>query len=637
MLTIRPFRSLLALAAVAFAPVAWAQNPQLVGAFPNLTFNSPVDLQAPDDGSNRLFVVEQGGRIRVVVNDPASALAPVFLDISGRLVSGGELGLLGLVFDPQYAQNGYFYVNYTASGPLRSVISRFRVSSGNANVGDPNSETILLQVNQPFENHNAGQLQFGPAEGPGGERYLYVPLGDGGSGGDPFGNGQNLGVLLGKMLRLDVNGGGLPLDCAAGTGSGTIPAGNPFVLQAGVCNEIYAYGFRNPFRFSFGPDDRLWLADVGQDEWEEVNVFEGPGGNYGWDRLEGTHCYPPNASCSPAGTVLPIHEYRHTFNANGGFSVTGGYVYAGSNCADIRDRYVYGDYVTGNVWTLDYDGTTATNATLLPLTGKLISTFGLDEQGELYLADLGPDRVFRLDCQSAVTVAADPVGTVVIPAGGGAFEFDVTLRNTTGQRQAFDAWADADLSNGTEVRPVIGPRALSIAPNGTLTSRVRVAVPASAPSGTSTLTVKVGDFPDGPTDSDRFTIVKQSGGNEGLAASVAAGGSGWEAAGWTEAEASEASAFAAASAAAAVDGLAEASPNPFSAATTLRFTLARPGRARLSVYDVLGREVARLVDGVLAAGAHTAVFDGGALPSGAYVVRLRTGAAEAARRVTLVR
>jgi hypothetical protein len=621
------------LLALLLALAAPASAQTLVAAFPSLpgnAFANPVDIQAPDDGSNRLFVVEQSGYIRVFQNDPAATSVSLFLDIDARVTSGSETGLLGLAFDPDYAGNGYFYVNYTAASPLRTVISRFNVSAGDPNQADPNSEVILLTVNQPFSNHNAGQLQFGPEEGPGGERYLYVGFGDGGSAGDPFEHGQDPNTLLGEMLRLDVNGGGLPLDCGAGSGAATIPPDNPFVGQPGFCDEIYARGFRNPWRYSFDADDRLWVADVGQTTREEVTLVEA-GQNHGWNEWEGSFCY--DGPCSNTGFTFPIHEYGHTFSPEGGFAIIGGYVFDGPNCAAFLGRYLYGDNVTGNVWSLGYDGTTVDNDLVVGLSGRSISTFGLDEQGDLYLADLTTDDLFRFSCEQPVTVEASPVDPpVVIGPGGGSFAVDVTFTNTTSRPQTGQAWADADLSNGSEVAPVVGPRVLTIPAGGSITRRVEVSVPAIAPAGTSTLTVIVGGFPDIPLSADRFTILKQA--PAGVAArSTAAGAPASWSATWEPERAGAPPAAAEAGPVAPAAGLA-AHPNPFTDGTTVRFDLPDDAHARVEVLDVLGRRVALLADEVFEAGRHAVSWSGSGVPGGVYVVRLTSGSAVTAVRVT---
>ena len=322
----------------------------------------PVDLQA--DGSGRLFVIEKVGRIRTIQN--GQLLLTPFLDITDRVNnSGNEMGLLGLAFHPDYSQNGFFYVNYTGRGG-NTFISRFNASGDNA---DPNSEKILLTVDQPFPNHNGGVLAFGP------DGYLYAGLGDGGLGGDPFGNAQSLSTLLGKILRIDINNG----DPYA------VPADNPFG------NEIWAYGLRNPWRMSFDSmTGDLYIADVGQGTWEEIDYLPAgsPGGtNFGWDFREGAHDYEGTA---PSGLVDPVAEYSH---AEGGCSVTGGYVYRGA-MTEWNGIYLYGDYCTGFIWGLirSNDGW---QKQLLFDVDVTITSFGQDEAGEIYLlSDSG--GIYRL-------------------------------------------------------------------------------------------------------------------------------------------------------------------------------------------------------------------------------------------------
>jgi glucose/arabinose dehydrogenase len=314
----------------------------------------PVDLQA--EGSGRLFVVEKGGHIRII--EKGRLLEEPFLDIEDRVNdSSNEMGLLGLAFHPNYAQNGYFFVNYTGSGG-DTFISRFRVSD-DPNKADPASELNLLRVKQPFPNHNGGVLTFGP------DGYLYAGLGDGGLAGDPFGNAQSLKTFLGKILRLDV-------DSAEPY---AIPPDNPFG------DEIWAYGLRNPWRMAF---DRLtgdlYIADVGQNAWEEINYLAAgsPGGvNFGWDYREGAHPFEGNA---PAGLTDPIAEYSHN---EGGCSVTGGYVYRGA-MPEWNGIYLYGDYCTGFIWGLiQVNG--AWQPQVLFDTDVNITSFGQDERGEVYL------------------------------------------------------------------------------------------------------------------------------------------------------------------------------------------------------------------------------------------------------------
>ncbi len=365
--------------------IAWTIGPArgqvvLEPAVSNLTFTAPVDIQT--DGSDRLFVVERRGVIRVFDNVPAVAQSETFLDIRDRVdPSGGEMGLLGLVFHPDYPDNGFFFVNYTAGDPRRTVIARFEADPSNRNRALPDSETIILEVAQPYSNHNAGQLQFGPDGG------LYIGLGDGGSGGDPDENGQDLSTLLGSMLRIDV-------DATSGGRNYGIPGDNPFIgancAQDDCREEIWAYGFRNPWRFSFDPEtERLWVADVGQNRYEEIDVVE-PGGNYGWDIMEGSHCYEPMSGCDTTGLIPPVWEYSHSL----GNSVTGGYVYRGTQVPELEGRYVFADFGSGRIWTHPADDLEA-GATELMNTDLGITTLGVDAEGELYLVDYFSGSVYR--------------------------------------------------------------------------------------------------------------------------------------------------------------------------------------------------------------------------------------------------
>ncbi|MEM1041499.1 MAG: PQQ-dependent sugar dehydrogenase [Bacteroidota bacterium] len=600
-----------------------ASAQEFQAAFPDLAFDVPItDIQAPDDGSNRLFVAEQSGRIKVFTNDPATPSASVFLDLRDRI--NPRVGIIGLAFDPAFAQNGLVYVHYNRdiSGPAASqnVIARFETTA--TGVADPDSEEILITVDQQREQHFGGQLQFGP------DGALYASFGDAGGQGDPFGNGQDLTTLPATVLRLDVRGTGLPLDCAAGTGSATIPADNPLIDgPGGGCDETFAYGFRNPFRFSFAPDGRLWLGDVGQDEREEVNIVE-PGGNYGWNTLEGTLCFNSPNGCDAAGTVLPIREYPHNlFSQDGGFSVTGGYVYRGNTCSPLLGRYVYGDFVTTNLWSLTFDGQTADNQVLDSFSGLAVTTFGEDEQGELYLGDLVTGTLLRLTCTQPVTVSAVPVGPATVPASGGALTLDVTLTNTTASAQTTQAWATADLSDGSE-RVVAAPVAVRLPAGASVTRRVTLGVPGLAPAGVSTLVVKTGSFPDAASSADLVTVTKLSGPSSGRTASWQAEGFGFEVAGAARLTA----------AGAAADGAVLAAfPTPFAEQTTVRYALDAPGPVRLAVYDVLGREVAVLAEGRAGAGRHEAVFEAARLPSGVYLVRLDAAGTVRTASVTLLR
>ena len=317
--------------------------------------NRPVDIQPANDGSGRLFIIEKTGYIRSYEN--GQLLDAPFLDITDRVNdSGNEMGLLGLAFHPDYEQNGFFYINYTGDGG-NTRISRFQASGNSA---DSNSENVLLVIDQPYPNHNGGALAFGP------DGYLYAGLGDGGLGGDPHKNGQNTTVLLGKILRLDVNNGD----------TYSIPSDNPFG------NEIWAYGLRNPWRISFdqGTGD-LYIGDVGQGQWEEIDylpVGSQGGANFGWSIMEGGHGYDGLAQ---PDMLLPAAEYSHS---EGGCSVTGGYVYRGA-MPKWNGIYLYGDYCSGKIWGLILFNGQWQNQVMFE-TGVTITTFGQDESGELYFA-----------------------------------------------------------------------------------------------------------------------------------------------------------------------------------------------------------------------------------------------------------
>jgi glucose/arabinose dehydrogenase len=345
-------------------------------------FTSPVLALSPPGDLERVFVVEQNGRIRIVEN--GSVLSTPFLDIQGQVRHSGEQGLLGLAFHPSYSQNGYFFVNYSNNSG-NNVIARIQVSS-NPNVADASTETQVISLNQPYSNHNGGMIAFGP------NGYLWIGTGDGGSGGDPGNRAQNPQNLLGKMLRIDVDT--LPY---------TIPPSNPFVSDAGTLDEIWALGVRNPWRFSFDKESGdLWIADVGQNAWEEINIEmsgDSGGRNYGWRLMEGNHCYNPS-NCNQAGLTLPIKEYGH----NAGYSITGGYAYRGGQMAKMHSRYFYADYGTNKIWSLRWDGTAVVDfqdhtSELTRPNGqpiRSISGFGQDGAGEVYICSLTGGQIFRI-------------------------------------------------------------------------------------------------------------------------------------------------------------------------------------------------------------------------------------------------
>ena len=347
----------------------------------NLSFSRLTNLVQV---GQRFFVTEQSGRVMSFPISSEPAEAEVFLDIRSQVsTAGNEEGLLGLAFDSDFAPNGHFYVYYSAANPRRSVISRFTVG-GIGTVGFeeatvvPESELIVLEVPEPFSNHNGGQIAFGP------DGMLYISLGDGGAGGDPQGNGQNTSTLLGSILRIDVSSIGPDQPYR-------VPPNNPFTGSTDARGEIWAYGLRNPWRFSFDRENGdLWAGDVGQNSFEEVDLIQ-RGGNYGWNTLEGNHCFSPRTNCDPSGTLPPVIEY----SASKGCSVIGGYVYRGADIPSLTDTYLYGDYCSGEIRGFRFENGEAAGDALLIDSGLNITSFGEDQDGENYvLTQRG--RIYRL-------------------------------------------------------------------------------------------------------------------------------------------------------------------------------------------------------------------------------------------------
>lgn len=341
--------------------------------------SEPVAITHAGDNSARIFITEQQGRIRILQRD--TLIEKPFLDITDRVSSGGEKGLLSLAFHPDYKKNGYFYVNYTAYRGLRlyTVVSRFTRSTDNQ--ADHDSELVIIEIAQPFPNHNGGQIAFGP------DGYLYIGMGDGGFANDPFENAQNSNTLLGALLRLDVNNQDKSLHYA-------IPADNPFLSDAEYRPEIWAYGLRNPWRFSFDrKTGRLYLADVGQDDVEEINHIR-KGGNYGWDVLEGNRCLESDDKCKQRKKkyIAPIFTYPHPV----GFAVTGGIVYRGKEFPMLCGIYFYADYVTKTVWGLRYDGVKVTNQKMVLQSEFNISSFGENEDGEIFVAGHQSGKIMKI-------------------------------------------------------------------------------------------------------------------------------------------------------------------------------------------------------------------------------------------------
>ena len=373
---------------------------ELVRVFPDLTFERPVFLTHAGNEDGSLYVVEQEGVIHRI--GPASpGRADVFLDIRPRVSRrGNEEGLLGLAFSPTFEENGRFYVYYSATRPRRSVLSRFEVDANG--LANSESETVVLEVTQPFPNHNGGMITFGPDE------MLYVGLGDGGSAGDPHGNGQDPGTLLGTILRIDPeqSDGDVPY---------AIPPDNPFVGVSGARGEVWAYGLRNPWRFSFDRSTGdLWVGDVGQNAREEVNIVY-PGVNYGWNVMEGSLCFRAR-TCDQGSLQAPVAEYGRNF----GCSITGGYMYRGKQIPALEGVYLYADFCSGRVWGLRYDGAAVTAQAELVEAPFEISSFGEDAGGEVYVLGFdGGIYTFALapaDRQPLATPAPSPTRETVPPS-----------------------------------------------------------------------------------------------------------------------------------------------------------------------------------------------------------------------------
>jgi hypothetical protein len=379
---------------------------------------SPLFVGNAGDNSNRLFIVEQAGVIKVL--QPGSSTPTVFLDIRSKVVMNGEEGLLGLAFHPLYSNNHRFFVYYSRQGDGTEVIAEYHTSANNPDLADP-TETILLTIPHPANtNHNGGMLAFSPID-----HFLYIGVGDGGSSNDPPSNAQNTDVLLGKILRIDVDHPG------PGGALYSSPTGNPFLGDVPGRDEIFAFGFRNPWRFSF---DRVngvqWVGDVGQDAHEEVDMSIVAGGNYGWRVYEGFTCTGNDPGlCNPANYLFPIFDYPH---AGGRCSITGGYAYRGLQGAFAAGSYIYGDYCTGEILTWNGSAQTVVLDTALN-----ISSFGEDEQGELYVVGLG-GTISRIDPVAACTFSISPTRASYAVGGGSA-----TVTVTAGQGCAWTAVSNA--------------------------------------------------------------------------------------------------------------------------------------------------------------------------------------------------
>ena len=537
-------------------------------AFPNLTFSSALNLQNAGDGTNRLFVVEQSGIIKVFQNQSNVSTTKTFLNISDRVTAGGETGLLGLAFHPDFENNGYFYVNYTAPSPLRSVISRFKVSTTNPDSVDKNSELIFLTYNQPYSNHNGGCLAFGP------DGNLYIAAGDGGSGGDPENNAQNITNLLGKIIRIDVDNPQSPLNYG-------IPADNPFIdsTNASIRKEIYAWGLRNTWKFSFDPvTGWLWAGDVGQGLWEEIDIIQN-GKNYGWRCYEGNHSYDLSG-CN--GTYkFPIWEYSHSL----GFSITGGYVYRGQNVPELYGKYIYGDYVSARVWSLDYDGINPTINTQISTAAGSITSFGVDENNELYLVSFN-GKIYRF-IPTVVPVELISFNATVID---GKVRLD-WYTSTETNNEGFKIEKSRDGVNYSEIFFVGG--------NGTSTNRnVYSYLDESVSSGVYYYRLKQIDF-DGSFEYLNVVAVDLGAPELFL--------------------------------------LEQNYPNPFNPKTVIAFQIPAEGFVTLKLFDVLGNEINTLVNEHKSSGIYSVELDASHLTSGIYYYKLTVSNFIAVKKMILLK
>ena len=526
-------------------------------AFPNLTLSGPLDLQNAGDGTDRIFVVEQSGKIYGFENNTGVTVKKKFLDITDSVSSGGEMGLLGLAFHPNYENNGYFYVNYTKSSPYRrTLIVRFQVSNANPDSADRSSSKILMEIAQPFSNHNGGQLAFGP------DGYLYIALGDGGSGGDPQGNAQNKSSLLGKLLRIDV-------DQTQGSINYAIPLNNPFKNNTqGFKEEIYAYGLRNPWRFSFdSPTGRLWCADVGQNAWEEIDLIV-KGGNYGWRCYEGNHNYDLSG-CTDTNYIFPVWEYSHS----DGVSITGGYVYRGPNLPDLYGKYIYGDFGTRKIWALTYDGINPPTNKLLLTSSVSIASFGVDINNELYVVGY-----------NGIIYRFTPTASIIAPTN---------LRYTVNSPNSITLnWNDnSNNENGFRIERKVGSEnfvllesvdenIITFTDNSVVDTQMysyRVyAYNSTASSGFSNTTSVVTAIPvELNAIPDKFQLIQNY-------------------------------------------------PNPFNPSTKIHFTLSNRQVVTLKIYDTLGREIETLLSDDKPAGYYDVVWNSGYFPSGVSFCQLKS-------------
>jgi len=553
-----------------FAAKVSAQQVILEDAFPGVEVNSLLGMEVSDDNSSYVYLVSRSAEIYRVDTEADSYEQELWLDISDRTVSGGERGLLGLAFHPDFPENNTFYVNYTAPNPLRTVISRFTVDIDGGLQADPDSEEVLLEFNQPLNNHNGGDLAFGP------DGHLYIATGDGGGGGDPENNGQDTSTLHGNILRIDVN-----------TEQGyNIPPDNPFFGSQEGEDEIFAWGLRNPWRISFDRETGdFWVADVGQNAWESLYIVEN-GKNYGWNIVEGSHCYPIGSTCDTNGLEMPLFEYNHD---EGDRSVTGGFVYRGSNNPALTGKYIYGDFISGRVWALNYDSEQEEVLSNMELINspRNISSFGEDANGEIYLLDLSTGRVYDI-------IASPIAPDILSPEDGGTEGGDHSI--TWSEIQGAETYqvqvaSDNDFNSIEFQDEVTQPAVNTTLDDGTYYVRVRAQNSAGVSDYSATIsytvdaTVSVSETDERP---ENFALHP-------------------------------------------------ATPNPFNPATQIGFELPQQSQVVIEVYNMLGQRVTTLTDATYSAGEHNVIFNASNLSSGIYLIHARMGQEEFTRKVTLMK
>lgn len=365
-----------------YVPVHLKSDWKVEEAFPKLTFQYPVDITYVPDGSRQMMVLEQPGVVRIFSNQYNTDTARTVLDIRSRVSYGGEAGLLGLALHPKFHENGFIFLNYTRkdeADSLETVVARYQVNLADY-TADPGFETLVLRFYQPYDNHNGGSLQFGK------DGFLYIGVGDGGSWGDPFDNGQNKKSLLGKILRIDVDG--------SSKGNYGIPADNPFTGNPDeAAEEVFAYGLRNPWRMSFDTETgALWVGDVGQNKKEEIDVIV-KGGNYGWRLKESVDCYKPGKNCEIPDLIDPILDLPQD---KGEHSVTGGFVYRGKKWPELYGKYVFGDYVSRRIFAFTFQNGKAVKNEILTENAGNISSFGVDENQEIFICDHASGKILML-------------------------------------------------------------------------------------------------------------------------------------------------------------------------------------------------------------------------------------------------